>query len=68
MTSLSSGLCKLNNMSYNVQLSVSKNLYNCVLMSKKAEQFSELSEMLFPGYNPQFGSKQFFHFFLGSTD
>ena len=54
---LSSGLCKLKNMLYNVQLSVSKNLYNSVLMSKKAEQFSELSEMLFPGYNPQFGSK-----------
>ena len=54
---LSSGLCKLKNMSYNVQLSVSKNLYNSVLMSKKAEQFSELSEMLFPGYNSQFGSK-----------
>ena len=48
--------------------SLSQKTYITFLMSKKAEQFSELSEMLFPGYNPQFGSKQFFHFFLGSTD
>ena len=33
-----------------------------------AEQFSELSEMLFPGYNLQYSTNRISHFFLRSTD
>ena len=47
--------------------SLSQKKYNCVLTSN-GQKFSEPSEMLFLGYNTQFGMSEIFHFFLTLTD
>ena len=40
-----------------------KNFYNCALTSNVQNSSQKLSEMLFPCYNPQFGSNKIVHFF-----
>ena len=62
----SSQSTSFNNMLFNIEPFVSKNLHNHDLTSNR--QFLELSEMLFPNYNTQFGLNKIFHFFLRLTD
>ena len=62
----SSQSISFNNMLFNIEPFVSKNLHNCALTSNR--QFLEFSERLFPNYNTQFGLNKIFHFFCRLTD